>query len=83
MDNDTNTVFITIPVGEAVVKNVTDDLETKWLRVIVNAMQHLNLSNEHYSIIVMILMLCLLALMVMRFVLKKRFHFLCERKNEA
>ena len=83
MSNNTGTVFITLPVGRAVVKNVTDDLETRWLKMILNTMRHLNLPNEHYNVLVLIVMLCLLIMATIRFVIKYRQRFLCQRKNET
>ena len=83
MSNNTGTVFITLPVGRAVVKNVTDDLETRWLKMILNTMRHLNLPNEHYNVLVLIVMLCLLIMATIRLVIKYRQRFLCQRKNET
>ena len=83
MNNDTDTVIITIPVGDAVVKNLSDDIEVQWLRILINAMKHINLPKDHSNIIILIVMLCLFVMMTLRFVIKYRHRVLCQRKNEA
>ena len=81
MSNNTGTVIITLPVSHAVTRNITENLETQWLQMILNAMRHLNLANEHYNVIVLIVMLCLLV--TIRLIIKYRQRFLCAKKNET
>ena len=82
MSNNTGTVFITLPVSHAVTENITDNLETRWLKMILNTVRQLNLTNEHYNVLVLVVMLCLLVTVAIRFVIKNRQRFLCQRKNE-
>ena len=71
-DNDTDSVFITLPVGKAVVNNITQDFETRWLQMMLNVAQRMNLPNDYYNVLVLVIMLCMLAMMTIRFVLKFR-----------
>ena len=83
MSNNTGTVIITLPVSHAVTANITENLETRWLQMILKAMRHLNLANEHYNVIVLIVMLCLLVMVAIRLIIKYRQRFLCAKKNET
>jgi hypothetical protein len=76
MNNNTEAVFFKIPVGEAV-------FEKQWLNLLLKAMQHLNPSNEHYNIIVLIVMLCLLLIVPLHSLIKYRHRFACQRKDEG
>ena len=83
MSNNTGTVIITLPVSRAVSRNITDNLEARWLKMILDTVRHLNLANEHYNVLVFIVMLCLILMMAIRFAIKHRQRFLCQRKNES
>ena len=83
MSNNTGSVFINLAVSEAVTRNITDNLETRWLKMILESMKHLDFPNEHYNIVVLIVVVCLLVMLTIRYVIKYKRRFMCQRRNET
>ena len=83
MSNRNASVYITLPVSRAVTRNITDHLETRWLKMILESMAHLNLASEYYNIAVLILLLCLVVMLTIRYVIKYRQRIVGQRKNET
>ena len=83
MSNNTGSIFIKLAVSDAVTRNITDNLETRWLKMILESMKHLNFPNEHYNIVVLIVVVCLLVMLTIRYVIKYKRRFMCQRRNET
>ena len=83
MSVTTGSIFITLDVDDAVTKNITNNLETRWLKMILTSMKHLNLTADHYNIVVLVLLLCLFVMLTIRYALKYKRHFMRQRRNET
>ena len=83
MRNNNGSVFITLAVADDVTKNITNNLETRWLQMILFSMKHLKVAGDYYNIVVLVLVLCMFAMLTIRYALKYRRHFMRQRRNET
>ena len=83
MENISETIFITIPVGDAVVQNLTDDVETRWMKMLFKAIQQSNMPKDYYNVAILLLILSMITMLTIRFIVKRRHHFRCIRKEEV
>ena len=81
MYNDTNTIEIVLPVGAAVVKNVTQNFETHLFNMLLHTFQHMNVPGRQYNILTIVLILCLTLMIAVLYLAKHRHRFLRRRAN--
>lgn len=82
MSNGTNTVFINLPVGAQVVKNVTHNFETHLLKMLLQSIQRLDLPSTYYNVFTMIIVICIALFAGVAYFVKYQHHFLCRRRYD-
>ena len=83
MSNTSAPLIITLPVGESVVQNLTDNIEMRWLQLILNTIQQSNMPNNYYNVAILLFVVCLIAMLVLRFIKKQRHYFSCSKKKSS
>ena len=79
--NNTAPIIITLPVSQSVVRNLTDDIETRWLQMILNVIKRSNLPTNSYNIAIMVFIFIVLIMVVLRYIIKHRHRFPCTMKK--
>ena len=80
-NNNNGTVYINIPVSQSVVRNLTDDIETRWLQMILNVIKRSNLPTNSYNIAILVFIFILLTMVILRYIIKHRHQFPCTMKK--
>ena len=80
MHNDTLTIIL--PVGNEVIKNVTNSFESDMLNMMLKAMRHLNLPGNHHNPFMTALILCLVLITAVICIIRYRLRRRCNNENE-
>ena len=80
-----NTVYITLPVGEQVVKNITNDyFEKRLINLLFASVKRLQLPSNHENVILTSFILILALVIIVLYIVKYRHRLSCQRHtNEA
>lgn len=81
------TVHIILPVGQAVVKNVTQDFETRLLHALMEALQAVETPSKQNNIVLLAFIFCLTLLTLIVYVVKHPFfckdHAIPSERNAS
>lgn len=78
MDKQADTINTLLYGSRETLDNGTTTIEVRLLRIALDSIQRMNLSTEHYNIVLLVLMLKLVLFVIIRFIVKRY-----RKRNQA